>query len=55
VSEYVWRTGEMSLTEKNQITRRKTCPSATFITTNPTWTKACDEIRAFEASNEADK
>jgi len=44
----------MSLTEENQITRWKTRPSATFITTNPTWTKACDKIRASEASNEAD-
>jgi hypothetical protein len=27
----------MILTEQNQITRRKTCPSATLSTTNPTW------------------
>jgi hypothetical protein len=25
------------LTGKNRKTRRKTCPSATFFTTNPTW------------------
>jgi len=44
----------MSLTEENQITRRKTSPYATFITTNPTWTKACVKIRASEASNGTD-
>jgi hypothetical protein len=28
----------MKLTGENQSTRRKTCPSATLSTTNPTWT-----------------
>jgi hypothetical protein len=28
----------MKLTGKNRSTRGKTCPSATFSTTNPTWT-----------------
>jgi hypothetical protein len=28
----------MKLTGKNRSTRRKTCPSATLSTTNPTWT-----------------
>jgi hypothetical protein len=28
----------MKLTEENRSTRRKTCPSATLSTTNPTWT-----------------
>jgi hypothetical protein len=28
----------MKLTGENQSTRGKTCPSATFSTTNPTWT-----------------
>jgi hypothetical protein len=30
--------GGMILTGENRRTRRKTCPSATFSTTNPTWT-----------------
>jgi hypothetical protein len=29
--------GGMILTEENRRTRRKTCPSATLSTTNPTW------------------
>jgi hypothetical protein len=28
----------MKLTRENRSTRRKTCPSATLSTTNPTWT-----------------
>jgi hypothetical protein len=28
----------MKLTGENRSTRRKTCPSATLSTTNPTWT-----------------
>jgi hypothetical protein len=28
----------VKLTGENRSTRRKTCPSATFSTTNPTWT-----------------
>jgi hypothetical protein len=28
----------MILTDENEITWRKTCPSATMSTTNPTWT-----------------
>jgi hypothetical protein len=28
----------MKLTGKNRSTREKTCPSASFSTTNPTWT-----------------
>jgi hypothetical protein len=30
--------GGMILTEENRRTRRRTCPSATLSTTNPTWT-----------------
>jgi hypothetical protein len=30
--------GGMILTGENRTTRRKTCPSATLSTTNPTWT-----------------
>jgi hypothetical protein len=32
---------EMILTEKNQRTRRKTCPRATLFTTNPTFVGCC--------------
>jgi hypothetical protein len=40
---------EIILTGENQVTWRKTCPSATLSTTNPTWTEPgsnpglCDE------------
>jgi hypothetical protein len=31
-----WSSGEMILTGENRRTRRKTCPSTTLFTTNPT-------------------
>jgi hypothetical protein len=39
-SDYIWVWGSggmMILTGENRRTRRKTCPSATLSTTNPTW------------------
>ena len=33
-----WNTGGLKLTGENRSTRRKTCPSATLSTINPTWT-----------------
>jgi hypothetical protein len=35
---FQWSTGGMKLTGENRSTWRKTCPSATLSTTNPTWT-----------------
>jgi hypothetical protein len=36
--EWIWSSGGMILTGENRRSRRKTCPSATLSTTNPTWT-----------------
>jgi hypothetical protein len=36
---WVWSPGGMILTGETRKTRRKTCPSATLSTTNPTWTE----------------
>jgi hypothetical protein len=36
---FYWSTDGMKLTGENRSTRRKTCPSATLFTTNPTWTE----------------
>jgi hypothetical protein len=38
IHEWIWSSGEMILTGENRRTRRKTCPSATLSTINPTWT-----------------
>lgn len=35
---WVWRIGGLKLTRQNRSTWRRTCPSATFYTTNFTWT-----------------
>jgi hypothetical protein len=35
---FSWSTGGLKLTGENRSTRRKTCPSATLSTTNPTGT-----------------
>jgi hypothetical protein len=36
IHEWIWSSGVMTLTGENRRTRRKTCPSATISTTNPT-------------------
>jgi hypothetical protein len=36
---WVWRTMVECYLRENRRTRRKTCPSATFFTTSPTWTE----------------
>jgi hypothetical protein len=38
IHEWIWSNGGIILTGENRRTRRKTCPSATLSTTNPTWT-----------------
>jgi hypothetical protein len=37
IPQMIWVDGGMILTGENWRTRRKTCPSATLSTTNPTW------------------
>jgi hypothetical protein len=41
----------MKLTGENRRTRRKTCPSATSSTTNPTWTDSYISLRTHEDNN----
>jgi hypothetical protein len=38
-NEWIWSNREMILAGENRRTRRNTCPSATSVTTNPTWTE----------------
>jgi hypothetical protein len=40
-----WSTGETKLKGENWSTQRKTCPSATLSTTNPTWTDPVSNLR----------
>jgi hypothetical protein len=35
---WLWSIDRMVLTQRNVCTRRKSCPTATLYTTNPTWT-----------------
>jgi hypothetical protein len=38
IHKWIWSNGGMIWKDKNRRTRRKTCPSPTLSTTNPTWT-----------------
>jgi hypothetical protein len=39
IYDRIWSSGGMILTGENRRTRRKTCPSTTLFTTNPTWAR----------------